>query len=492
MKKPLAVAGIGIGVMALGMMWAIVNTALSSIQKDLSANIHQLQWMMNLFGICLCVPLLAMGKLGDMYGRRRLFTIGLIVTVFALLFAGMAKNIVTLIGCMGLIGLASSLILPLSQALLVHEFPESRKEKAIGLWGVFASISLAIGPLVGGAIVSALGWRWIYWAVLPLPIISIILIATCVKKDQTNKKSHCDWIGVAFLATIVGSLIVAIMEGPTWGWLSFEVLGLFALALVALCIFVWLEQRTSVPLFRPDLFSHRGFLFSAIPNGCLLGYVWVAFFMIPLYLQNLQGISPFATGLAMLSVTLPVAFLSVPVSKWYKKIGPKPLILTGFSLLMMASIMQIFLSDGSFPLLILSCFCFGLGWVIAWGPSISCALSSLPHSLAGMASGMFTTMQELGAIVSLSIAGVIFRQSQTTHLMPYQDHIHAELSYYPPETIDSLSSNPTAVEQILGASSDVVPYLRTSFVDSYHDVFWFLLVLSVLAAALALFLPNKK
>ncbi|MBI3258372.1 MAG: MFS transporter [Ignavibacteriae bacterium] len=138
-----AVTGIGLGVAILAMVWSIANTALSSIQKDLSASVLQLQWMMNCFGILLCVPLLTMGKLGDAYGRKRLFLWGLIGALVSSVIAGFANHIGVLIACMGLFGLSGSAILPLSQALLVHQFPESQKEKAVGLWSIFASMSIA-------------------------------------------------------------------------------------------------------------------------------------------------------------------------------------------------------------------------------------------------------------------------------------------------------------------------------------------------------------
>ena len=132
-KRVLAVTGIGFGLIVLGMIWSLVNTALASIQKDLSASVLQLQWMMNCFGIFLCVPLLTMGKLGDAYGRKRLYLFGLAIALLAAILGGFATRIEYLIACMGLFGLAGSMILPLSQALLVHQYPEEEKEKAVAL-----------------------------------------------------------------------------------------------------------------------------------------------------------------------------------------------------------------------------------------------------------------------------------------------------------------------------------------------------------------------
>ncbi len=339
-KRALGVAGIGLGLMVLGMIWSIVNTALASIQKDLSANVIQLQWMMNAFRIFLCVPLLTIGKLGDGYGRKKLFLLGLFCALVASIVAGFATHIGVLIACMGLFGLAGSSILPLSQALLVHQYPENQKEKAVGLWSIFASLSLACGPLVGGIILNFWGWRWIYWINVPAVVVAIFVVLFFVKKEKEFHKPHCDWVGVGLLPLIVSSLVLAIMQGPTWRWNSYVIIGLFSLCFLSLCAFILLERRTTTPLFRPDLFSHRSFLFSAIPNACLIGFIWVVFFLVPLYLQNLLGFAPIEVGLILLLVTLPVAVLSIPVSKLYRKAGAKPLLLLGFCMLIISALLQ--------------------------------------------------------------------------------------------------------------------------------------------------------
>ena len=325
-RKIFAIAGIGLGVIVLGMIWSLVNTALASIQKNLFASVLQLQWMMNCFGIFICVPLLTMGKLGDAYGRKKLFLCGLGVALLASAIGGFATRIEFLIACMGLFGLAGSMILPLSQALLVHQFPEHQKGKAIALWSIFASLSLACGPIVGGLILNWLNWHWIYWIDIPLIAVAIAMVYFFVDKEKEFDRPHCDWIGVGLLALIVGSLIMGIMQGPNWGWSSPIILTLFAIWLISLVLFILLERKTKTPLFRPDLFSNRSFLFSAIPNGCTIGFLWVSVFTIPLYLQNMLRFSPLETGFCLLLITLPVFFFSVTVSKWQQKWGAKPLI----------------------------------------------------------------------------------------------------------------------------------------------------------------------
>ncbi len=491
-KKALAITGIGLGVIILGMIWSLVNTALASIQKDLFASVLQLQWMMNCFGIFICVPLLTMGKLGDAYGRKKLFLYGLVIAFLASVVGGFAKRIEFLIACMGLFGLAGSMILPLSQALLVHQFPEHQKGKAVALWSIFASLSLACGPIVSGLILNWLNWHWIYWINIPLIAIAITTVYFFVDRETEFQKPHCDWIGVGLLAVIVGSLVIGIMQGPTWGWTSPLIITIFTVWLISLAVFVLLERKTKKPLFRPDLFSNRSFLFSAIPNGCTIGFLWVSVFTIPLYLQNMLQFSPLETGFCLLLITLPVFFFSVIVGKWYHKWGAKPLMLIGYAFFLIGFFLQAFIIPNYWSLGF-GFLAIGLGWVLTWGPSISSSLSSIPHHIAGIASGMFTTLQELGAILSLALAGVFFRTAQQTHLQPHIDLISSSLNSSKLETnFDSLLSNPSAVEQLLGPNASILPWINNAFLAGYEASFQFLLGSCIVAILLTTLLPKHK
>jgi len=491
-RRAFAIAGIGLGLIVLGMIWSLVNTALASIQKDLFASVLQLQWMMNCFGIFLCVPLLTMGKLGDAYGRKKLYLCGLAIALLASAIGGFTTRIEYLIACMGLFGLAGSMILPLSQALLVHQFPEHQKGKAIALWSIFASLSLACGPIVSGLILNWLNWHWIYWVDIPLIAVAIAIVYFFVDKENEFQKPHCDWIGVGLLALIVASLVMGIMQGPTWGWTSPLIIALFALWLISLAIFIFLEGKTKTPFFRPDLFSNRYFLFSAIPNGCTIGFLWVCVFTIPLYLQNMLRFSPLETGFCLLLITLPVFFFSVTISNWCPKWGAKSLMLVGYSLFLIAFLLQAFITPNYWTLGI-GCLAIGFGWVLTWGPSISNSLSSIPHRIAGIASGMFTTLQELGAILSLALAGVFFRTAQQNHLQPHMDLIRSKFNASNLETnLDSLLSNPAAVEQLLGPDTSILPWITKAFVAGYEATFQFLLVSCIVAILLTNLLPKHK
>ncbi len=406
-KKALALVGIGLPLLAVGMNFSIVNMAVSTLQKYFDAPISHLQWLLNVLGISVSVFLVTMGKLADAYGRRRLYLIGTTILAGASLLSGLAPALIWIIAAQAFQGIGCAIILPISQALLSHLYPEEKRSQAIALWAALACMSLALGPLLGGIILETIGWRWIFFINIPAALIALILILKAVDESKSVRTDpKIDVHGLILLIIAIGSLVVSIMQAPEWGWKTLYPAALF---LLALSLFIRSEKKSSAPIIRPDFFLRRTFLLATLANSCIIFFVWADFFLMPFFLQHALGFSPFRTGLLMLLVTVPVVLFSSTIGKLYAKTGPRLLLLSGFSLFALSALSQRLYALDPLPLLLIAALSFGFGWVIAWGPSITTAISSVPRDAAGIASGAFTTVQEIGGTLGLAIAGTIFR-----------------------------------------------------------------------------------
>jgi EmrB/QacA subfamily drug resistance transporter len=403
-KRRLAIFGIALPLMAMN--FAAVNLAMTALQQQFNATIPELQWILNSFGICMAVFMVTMGKLADAHGRRLLYLIGTGLLCVASFISGIAPKLIWIILAQGMQGIGGAIVIPISQALLSHLYPVEKRSHAIGIWAMLACLSLGLGPVIGGVILEVLGWRWIFFINVPITLISFFFLLIYVPESKNPHRSEIDAKGILLLILTIGSLIVSIMQASEWG---IHTLWTVALFLISLILFIYSEKRSRSPIIPPTFFFKRTFLLSTLANFCIVFFVWGDFFLLPYYLQNQQGLSPLSTGLLMLLITGPVVLFSSLISKWYAKTGPRLLMIGGFCFFALSSLVQLFLSPPSLALPLFAAFCFGLGWVIAWGPSITSAVSSVPHESAGLASGAFTTMQEIGGTLGLTIAGTLFR-----------------------------------------------------------------------------------
>lgn len=410
-KRMLGIIGIALGEALIAVNFSIVSTSLPTIHKELGATLLQLQWMLNIFGIALCTCLVTVGRLADTYGRRRIFLIGLVGSGIASLFAGFAPHPSFIIIAQLIQGVVGAILLAVSQALMSHLFPENERGRAIGIWAAIAGVTLGIGPFLAGVIISLVGWRWIFFINVPIAILAVWFVSRFIEESKSiAHRGELDFLGMIFLALVIGSLVVGIIQGPEWGWGSIWSIICFAVFVISLPILIIVENKAAFPIIRPDFFLKKDFLLPSLSNFCLIFFMWTIFFLMPLYIQNARGDSALRAGLIMLLITGPVAIFSPMVGKWYGKVGPKILMCSGFVFLLISLIFQFFFQPTSnISLTIFASLAFGIGWVLAWGPSTTAAISALPLDVAGLASGAFTTIQEMGATIGLTITGTVFR-----------------------------------------------------------------------------------
>jgi EmrB/QacA subfamily drug resistance transporter len=486
-RKRLALVGLSLSAFVAYLDFAIVNTALPSIQRNHSLTFVELQWVMNIFVLALCIFMVNMGRFGDIFGRRVLLYTGLACFAAASLLAGLAPNGPTLIAARAFQGFAITMIVPSSLALVSHTVSPSEQGRAIGTWTSVTGVGLAIGPVVGGLLTSALSWRWIFFVNIPIVAIAFVLCSKSVKEVIRDTEERVDWAGFLLMIVSIGSLVFAVVQGPEWGWTSRPTIALVLVALVSLGLLYSVESKVKSPILNLALFANRGFISGAFANFTLIGFAYSAFFLMPLYLRSIVGQEAYQTGFFMLPVTLLIVIVAPIAGRIVDSKGAKLPVLLGLLSLAVSALLQSTLRENSSLLHILSGFVFvGLGWGLILSSAAFSAISSLPHTLSGTASGALWTIQNLGGSIGLAIAGTIFRHAERTSLMNGLAASNIQLTRDQQDLIRSLLSDSSEAKRIIGEFPSAIaeslwPLFRNAFIHGYSSAFLFLLALSVTA-----------
>ncbi len=496
-RRLLATIGIGLGVFIIALDWTIVNTALPAIQRELSASLGELQWVMNLFGLCMTSLLVMMGRFADAYGRKKIFQIGVVVFGVASLFAGLSPSPVYLIVWRGVQGCAAAILLTTSQALMSHAYPKELRGKAIGIWAAIGGAGLALGAALGGIITGFLPWGYIFYLNIPFAIMTFWIVKKAVLESKhPSGHTQMDWLGLIILFLTLVCWIFAIIQGPEIGWGSPLIVGLFVLGGIFLSFFIFVEKRAEFPVIDFALFKNHRFFAGSIANFCCLGFNWGSFFLVSIYLQNLKNYPPLSAGLILLAMTVPFVLVSTLIGHHHHRIRPKTFILTGFLFLMVSALMQTsFGANSSLTTILTALIFFGAGWGIAFGPASTAALDSLPRDLAGVASGGLTTVQEMGGTLGLAITGALFRNVEAKTLLGLLDQVKLNTSTVNLHLLRSKIADPVTFQENadrLGLHTKVYPLFQKAFSDGFQSALWFPFALSLLGFLVVLFVMPKK
>jgi EmrB/QacA subfamily drug resistance transporter len=364
----------------------IVNTALPAIQGDLNVSISQLQWVMTILMLALTACMVISGKLADLYGRRLCLYAGLISFAVSSLIAGFSPTINWLIAARFLQGISIAFLYTAPVAIIPSLFPEHHRGRATGLLIGANGLGLAIGPVIGGLIVSTLGWRWIFFINPPIILMSVLF---CFNRLVESKNVHAskkiDWWGFILLVIALPAGILGLVQGETWGWLSAPIIGLFILAIAGLVLFYFVENRVSAPIIEFHLLANRIFLAALGANFSLALFYAIDFFLIPLYLHYIHHQAGYQIGLSLLPATVMVALLSSTAGRIVDKKGPKGVLMTGLLLFLISGLLQSqFGVNSSIYFILFAYLIFGIGWAFILSPSIVAALSSIPKESSGV------------------------------------------------------------------------------------------------------------
>src|SRR4051794_18062080 len=309
----------------------VVTTALPTIQRNLDASIQDLEWTVNAYTLTFAVLLLTGAALGDRFGRRRMFAVGLALFTMSSAAAALAPSVDWLVAARALQGTGGALVLPLTLTILSDAVPTERRGLALGFWSAVSGFAIAIGPLVGGAVVEGISWQWIFWLNVPIGLVVIPLALTRLRESHGPDR-HLDLRGLALVSTGLFGIVWALVRGNEIGWTDPQILGALTGGLLLVAGFVAWELRAPAPMLPMRFFRRRAFAASNAASLAMYFGMFGSIFLLTQYLQTVQGFSPLTAGLATLPWTAMPMFIAPIAGAFTDRIGGRPLMAAGMAL----------------------------------------------------------------------------------------------------------------------------------------------------------------
>jgi EmrB/QacA subfamily drug resistance transporter len=401
---------VAVGTFMLLLDITIVNVALPNIQSSLNATFSDLQWVIDAYALTLAALLLTTGSLADLYGRRRLYLIGLVVFTVASALCGAAQSSLMLELSRGLQGIGGAAMFSVSLALLADAFRGGRERGiAFGVWGALAGLAVAVGPVVGGALVSGLSWRWIFFVNVPVGVVAVILTAARIAESRDEGAKRPDWPGFVSFSAALACLVYALIEAGRSSFGATRVIATFIAAGVLLVVFLLIEARSSHPMFDLGLFRLPTFVGGDIAAFGISASVFSLILYLVLYLQDALNYSALQTGQRLIVLSGGVLVASAVSGRLSAKvpvralIGPG-LVVVGVGLLLMRGLS----ASSSWTHLVPGLIVTGVGIGAVNPPLASTAVGVVQPSRAGMASGINSTFRQVGIATGIALLGSLF------------------------------------------------------------------------------------
>jgi len=385
----------------------VVALALPSIRRDVDASAEGLQWAMNGYLLAITIFVVTAGRLGDMFGRKRLFLAGMVVFALGSIVSGAAGDQETLVAGRVLQGIGAAPMLPLSLAIVCNAFPAGEQARALGIWAAISALALAIGPLAGGALVE-IDWRVIFWINLPVAAIGILITALAApESNDPSSGRRVDVAGLLALSVGLTAVVLALVQSRSWG--TEATLALAVGGLLALLAFWRIEHRTREPIVDFSLFRNGPYFGASAAAFALVGAYWAVMFFQPQYLQDVRGHSAVLSGLMILPITAPMIVISPLSSRLIARFGARRLMTAGMAcgvagLLVLTQIE----TSSSYGVLLAGYLLFGIALGLVYAPMSTAAMAAMPAEKVGVASGVLAMDRVMAGTIALAASGAVF------------------------------------------------------------------------------------
>jgi len=389
----------------------VVNVALPSIQRDLDSSIDHLEWVVNGYMLSFAALLVTGGRLGDIFGRRRVFVIGVILFAASSATAGVALNMEMLIASRVAEGIGGALMLPATLSIVTDAFPPSERGKAIGTWSGISGLALSFGPLMGGFLTDEVSWRAIFYINVPIAVAAVLMSLRTVRESRdTSAGRDLDYLGVVVLTVALTAVVLALVEGNEWGWGSARIVALLAGGVAGLGAFLAIESRVHAPIINFDFFRSRNFMGANAVAFVISFGMLGSFFFLAIYLQDLLGFTPLEAGVRFLPTTLVIVALAPIAGRVADRIGSRSPMVLG--LLITAVALYLFSrmdASTAYGELIPGFVLLGAGIGITMSPMTTAAMNAVAEDKAGVASGTLQMFRMMGGTVGVAAIGAIFQ-----------------------------------------------------------------------------------
>ena len=408
-KKWLGFFAMGLGFAMVYLDQTALNVALPAIQRQFNANETQLFWIVNAYLLPLAILGLSSGRLGDMVGLRKIFLWGLVIFTLASIGCGIAFSPWFLIMFRALQGVGGAVIPVVIAASVYHLFPEGKRGKPMGCVGMMASVTILIGPIVGGLFTTYGTWRWVFWINPIIGVFSFAITYFLMKELDKEKETNTtfDFSGQLLFFAFLVPVIIALMQGENWGWGSAIIITLLCVGVAFLPVFVWYERRVAHPLFDFKLMKNLNFSISCIIFFCGQ-FAFIASVFIALYIIRSLGKTPFEAGLCLMPTAILAGIMNPVSGMIIDKIGYRKLIQLGLLGCVIAYLLiSITAHTLSYFWLFIGLSINGLSASVYFMSTYSMIIHSTPKNQQGMASGVASTIRQVGSVFSMSLIGII-------------------------------------------------------------------------------------